>query len=162
LIYICFSNYIWCVFVLVIWFVVSLKISGARTRPWWRAIRLSGQERPSDTEGGQTVLQTNHFSFGLLPQSLHLVSFTLSIWEFLHWLQMVPMRLQYSFERLQSFAASLSMISPYVIKHNLTEITADFSSLSLTWFLIHFDKYVSYYKNINEIILPNYQMIIFS
>ena len=50
-----------------------IQVLGARTRSWWRAIRLLGKERSTYTKRGKTFLQTNHFSSGLLSQPFYMV-----------------------------------------------------------------------------------------
>lgn len=50
-----------------------LQIFGSRARVRWRALWLPGKEGQVNTQRGQEVLQTDHLSAGLLPQSLYMV-----------------------------------------------------------------------------------------
>lgn len=53
--------------------VCAFQILGPRARLWRRAVRLPGEERETDTQGGPQVLPPDRVSAGLLPQLLHLV-----------------------------------------------------------------------------------------
>lgn len=52
---------------------LPLQIPGARTRVWWGALRLPGQEGEANPQRGPEVLPANYLSAGLLPQPLHMV-----------------------------------------------------------------------------------------